>query len=86
MTVRGGHLICDCSKAIKSAKCPRPIFSPTKEKDNSYYHCTVCKLDFSCSQAIKNVTEKDKYGFPQTEKKVCRKCESKLEKRVWPPV
>jgi hypothetical protein len=84
VTVVGSHLRCDCKQVIKASFCPRPILSPTKKRENSYYHCPYCKLDFTCSQAIKNITETDKYGYPQTEKMVCRKCETKLEKRVWP--
>ena len=84
MTVTGNHLLCDCSKAIKSATCPRPILRPISNRDNTYYHCPQCNYDFSCSQAIKNITEKDKFGYPVTDKKICRKCETKLEKRVWP--
>ncbi len=51
---------------------------------STYYHCSYCNFDFSCSQAIKNITENDKFGYPVSDKIVCRKCENKLEKRVWP--
>ncbi|MHA1258713.1 MAG: hypothetical protein ACTSSG_08975 [Candidatus Heimdallarchaeaceae archaeon] len=84
MTILGSHLVCDCQKAIKSARCPKPMLSPITKRISSYYHCPTCHYDYLCSQAIKDITEKDKYGFPLTEKKVCRKCETKLEKRSWP--
>lgn len=84
MVIRGAHLLCDCSKVVKASSCPRPILSPNMKKEVIYYHCTYCKLDFTCNQAIKNITETDKYGYPVTEKKACRKCDTKLEKRTWP--
>ena len=83
MVIRGERLLCDCSKVVKSS-CPRPILSPKMKNAVSYYHCTYCKLDFTCNQAIKPITETDKYGYPITEKKACRKCNNMLEKRVWP--
>ncbi len=84
MTIRGNHLLCDCAKAIKSATCPRPILSPMMKRDSSYFHCPTCGFDYTCSQAIKNVTEADKFGYPVSDKLICRKCESKLVKRTWP--
>ena len=84
VTVIGNHLKCDCSKVIKRSSCPRPLVSPITKKDNFYYHCPQCKLDFSCNQATKPLTEKDKFGYPVTDHKVCRKCETKLEIKNWP--
>ena len=84
MTILANHLKCDCAKVVKIASCPRPLLSPTLEHDNTYFHCPYCKLDYTCSQAIKTIHEKDKYGYPQLKKTVCRKCETEVERRKWP--
>ena len=84
MTILANHLKCDCDKVVKIVSCPRPLLSPTLEQETTYFHCSYCRLDFTCSQAIKTVHDKDKFGYPLFKKNVCRKCENEVERRKWP--
>ena len=84
MTIIGNHLICDCTKAIKSATCPRQMLSPKVQKSSFYYHCPKCNYDYICTQALKVENGKDAFGFNEVKKTVCRKCDTELVKRRWP--
>ena len=84
MTIVGNHLVCDCSKAIKSATCPRQMLSPNIKKSSFYFHCPSCNYYFICTQALKAENGTDEFGFNSVKKTVCRKCETELEKRRWP--
>jgi len=84
VTIVGNHLVCDCSKAIKSATCPRQMISPKVKNSFFYFYCQQCNFDYICTQATKAENGVDKFGYPAFKKTVCRKCENEVEQRRWP--